>query len=154
MNVIHMCGIIATSQTTSTVLSTLVKIKRIRVWSPVATAGTSVIAAIQWPNNSSVEQIAGPPVVMSDSSSSISQYAHVDTKPPKGSWTDKWHHASDTTPWFFLTASIGSIIDFDLKWFLDDLGVTANGPTIIAGVIGSIYHRDVNNCRCTNLNFI
>jgi hypothetical protein len=151
---VRMCGIIAVTATTTYVLSTLVKINRIRVWSPVATAGVPVTAAVQWPNNSSTEQIAGPPVVQSDSASGLSQYAHVDVKPPKGSWCDKWHQANDTTTWVFITYATGGFVDIDFKWFLDDLGATIAGPTVAGATVGAIYHWGVNNLTCQYVNAI
>jgi hypothetical protein len=148
------CGLIAVSATATYCLSTLIKLKRIRIWSPVAVAGTIVTSTIQWPNNSATEQIAGPPIIMTDSATCLSQYAHVDAKPPKGSWCDKWHQAADVTPWVLLTYSAGAIIDFDFQWFIDDLGATIAGPTVAGAVTGAVYHWQVNNLVCVMLNGI
>jgi len=36
---------------------------------------------------------------------------------------------------------VGTIVDFEFLWIMDDIGVTTAGPTLIAATAGIIYHK-------------
>jgi hypothetical protein len=145
-------GIIATSTTASVFWTTVFRVRRIKVWSPVATAGTPVTASCTWTEAAS--DFESPPVTMSDTSVSFDFPAFVNARPPRGSLADKWHANSGGDGMFALTYASGATVDFEFDFVLNDLGAPSAGPTIIAGTLGTFYHKIVNSLTPNAVNSI
>jgi len=138
-----MLGLMGTSTTTSVFLTQVFRVNKIRVWSPVATAGTPVNAAITWSETSADFQ--SPPVTKSDTSISFDHPAFVSMKPPRGSLASKWHGVGQTDVMFILDCPVGSTVDIMFEFVLNDVGPPVPGPTLVAGTLGTLYHKIVNN---------
>lgn len=145
-------GIIGTSTTTSAFLTTVFKLDRVRMWGPVAVAGTPVTASITWTETSA--DFESPPVTQSDTSVAYDVPAFLDVKPPKGSLASKWHGSGQGSEIFALTYPTGCIVDFTFRFILNDFGGLLVGPTISGGTIGNIYHKGVNNLVPVTINAI
>lgn len=152
VNLGSMLGFVATSATTSAFLSSVVKVKRITLWAPVATAGTSVQAVIDW--NSTAALFVSPGSASEDSSVSFDRPAHLDCVPPKESLSRMWQSVLSTDALVTLTAPTGTIIDFTLNWVINDNGGPVPGPVIIGGTIGQIFHSIVGSLSPVYLNSI
>jgi len=134
-----MLGIIATSSTVSTYLSTSFKLRRIRMWGPVATAGTPVTVSLRATMTSA--DFVTPPKTWTDTSISYDHPAFVDWKPPRGSLAEKWHSSAQGDQIFTLTFPVGATIDFHFSYVLNDALGTINGPTLSGATVGLIYHK-------------
>lgn len=145
-------GIIGTSTTTSAFLTTVFKLRRIRMWGPVATAGTPVTNSVTWTETSA--DFESPPVTKSDTSVSFDYPAFIDAAPPRGSLASKWHGSGQGSEIFALTYPTGCVIDFSFSFILNDFGGNLAGPTISGGTIGNMYHKGVNNLVPVTVNSI
>ncbi len=145
-------GIIGTSTTTSSFLTTNFRLRRIRIWAPVATAGTSVTAQITFTETAT--DFETPPVSRADSSVSFDHPAYVGLAPPKGSLLDKWHASGQTNDALAMTYPSGAVIDFHFDFVLPDYGGSTPGPTISGGTAGNLYHKSVNSLVAVNVNAI
>jgi len=138
-------GIVASSATTSLFLSNCFRLKRITVWGPVATAGTSV--SVQLTIAEAAQDFVSPPKTIFDDSISFDHPAFINVKSPSGSLMDKWHACGATDNAFFLACPTGSTVDFVFQWVLADaLGIPPPaGPILVAATPGQIYHHPINN---------
>jgi len=134
-----MLGIIATSSTVSTYLSTAFKLRRIRMWGPVATAGTPVTVSIRLMQSSA--DFVTPPKTWTDTSVSFDHPAFLDWVPPLGSLAEKWHSSVQGDQIFTLTFPVGATIDFHFSYVLNDADGTINGPTLSGATVGLVYHK-------------
>lgn len=138
-------GLVAASATTSFLLSALIKLRRIEIWSPVATAGTSITCSLSWVNMS--QDFESPPKTFSDSSVSFDHPAHLNELTPRGELVSKWHGGSLADNMVQLIAPPGSIIDFYFDWVLNDVGFTyvpVAGPALIGATAGTFYHHPIS----------
>jgi len=145
-------GIIGTSSTTSSYWTTVFRLTKIRMWGPVATAGTSVTCSVTWTESSN--DFESPPVTKSDTSVSFDFPAFVEAKPPRGSLANKWHGSAQTDELLALTFPTGCVVDFFFDFVLSDFGGSLAGPTISGGTIGNLYHKIVNSLTAVTVNAI
>jgi len=145
-------GIIATSTTTSAFIAAVFRLKKVVVWGPVTTAGTSVTASLAWQNTS--QDFESPPLKFSDTSISFDWPAFLNCSPPKGSLSDKWHGSGQTDELFALIAPTGSTVEFHFDWVLNDGQGVVAGPTIAGATTGVVYHNIVNNLTPISVNAI
>lgn len=138
-------GIIATSTTTSSLLCDQLKIKRMCVWGPVATAGTPVTTMLKWVDDPASNTQSGPPLTQSDTSVSFDRPAYCCLEPPRGNSSifSQWADANLNTQWIVIGCPVGAVLDIWYDWILDDLGATQAGPTIAAASLGTIYHKNM-----------
>ncbi len=150
-----MCGVVATAATTSVVLSNAVRLKKVEIWGPVATAGTPVTAAIDWNTSSTTLNLFSPGSAVSDSSVSFDRPAFVTAKPPQESSSAKWQSALSDVTVVTIACPAGSILDFHLNFVINDNGAPVAGPTLSGATLGQIYHPIVNtNFTVVYLNSI
>jgi hypothetical protein len=147
-------GVVCRTATTSYYLSSLTRLRRIRIWGPVATAGTPVQVAWTWTNMS--EDFETPPVTKSDTSVSFDHPAYLSIVPPRSSLSAKWHGSNITDAIGVLNCPAGSTLDFVIDWVLCDGPDVAPiaGPSLIAGTPGQIYHHPFSNVVPQNLNVL
>jgi len=100
-NLSRILGVVAVSTTAGAYITTVFRISRIRVWGPVAVAGTSVTVAVTYTETSN--DFETPPVSRADTSISFDHPAFVTLRPPRGSLLDKWHGSAQTDEAFALT---------------------------------------------------
>jgi len=138
-----MLGVICVTATTSSLICDQFRIKRICLWSPVATAGVQVSNMLKWVDDPASAITSGAPRTVSDSSVSFDRPAYVCLQPPKdnSSIFSQWLDTSSTTAWIQIVAPAGSIMDIHYNFILDDIGNTSVGPTIAGGTPGNVYHK-------------
>jgi len=134
-----MCGCIATSTTASVLWAQFFRLRRVRAWSPVATAGTPVTIKLVWISDSGIFE--SPNVQVSDTSVSFDHPAHIDTRPPRGSVQDKWHRGDDTELAFTLSCPVGTVLDLDFEYVMNDNLNAFAGPAISGGALGRMFHK-------------
>jgi hypothetical protein len=136
-------GVIATAATTSVFLCDQFRIRRICMWAPVVTAGTTAFCSLKYVDDPTATVTSGPPKSQADTSISFDRPAYVCLTPPKdnSSVFSQWLDSSLTTSWIFLSCSPSTVMDIWFNFVLDDMGVTSAGPTIVGGVAGTIYHK-------------
>jgi hypothetical protein len=146
-------GALATTSTTSNLISPLVKLNRISMWAPVASAGTSVTVNLSYVNMD--QDFESPPTLFSDSSVSFDRPAHLSVAPPSGGLSAKWHGSDLTHNIVNLQYPIGTVVDFDLMFLLMDNGSNFNsiaGPALVAATVGQIYHFPINSLAAQSVN--
>jgi len=151
-NLSSMLGIVATTATAAAYISTVFRISRIRIWGPVAVAGTPVTVAVTYTETSN--DFETPPVSRADTSISFDHPAFVTLRPPRGSLLDKWHGSAQTDEAFALTFPSGSTVEFDFQFVLNDLGAPLVGIVVVAATVGQIYHKIVNSLTPSVVNSI
>jgi len=148
-----MLGLVATSATTSILIASAFRLKKIRVWCPAPFGSVSTsVASITWDQTTS--DYVSPPVTKADSSVNPSKPAYVEIIPPKGSLADKWHSPGQTDGICIMTYPTGSIVDFFFNYVLDDQGGVTAGPTVAGGSLGVFYHRGFNSLQPQSVNQI
>jgi hypothetical protein len=136
-------GIIATAATTSVFLSDSFRLKKTSLWSWTSTPGTTADVMLKYVDSGNGAAQGGPPCLAMDSSASADTPAYVTLVPPKTSMFNLWHDcntALSTTFMSYLCTNQG-ILDFEFEFIVDDVGVTAAGPTIAGATLGTIYHK-------------
>jgi len=138
-----MLGVIATSATTSQFICDQFRLRRICMWSPVATAGVPVANELKYVDDPASTVTSGPPKTVSDTSISFDRPAYVCLQPPKdnSSVFSQWLDSSLTTAWIQWVAPAGSVVDLHFNFILDDIGNTSAGPTLAGATAGNIYHK-------------
>lgn len=140
----NMLGVVASSTTASFNISALFRLKRVRMWGPVATTGVPVTVALTWEN--SQQDFMTPPKTLSDTATSIDYPAHLDLRPPRTSLADKWHASNSTNVALFMNFPLNTVIDFTFDWVLNDDASNygpIGGPTLVAAVAGTFYHHPI-----------
>jgi hypothetical protein len=145
-------GIVATGALTSNFWTTVFRLTNLRMWGPVATAGTPVSVSVTWTESSN--DFESPPITKADSSISFDYPAFLDCKPPRGSLISKWHGSAQTDEALALTFPAGCIVDFQFDFVLSDYGAPVIGPTIAGGTNGNLYHKSVNSLTAVVVNSI
>jgi len=140
----QLCGCFAISATASNLITPLIRILKICMWGPVATAGTTVTTSLTWVNMA--EDFESPPKTLSDTSVSFDRPAHLSSKPPRGSLSEKWHGSTLTDQVLLLGFPTACVVDFHLEFMLmDNVSTFAaiNGPTLVGALTGQIYHHPI-----------
>lgn len=155
----YCAGIIPTAAVNSTPkhLAQSFKFKRVTVWGPVATAGTSVTTELRFPGSASSDGTTSPSVTSSDSSVSFDRPAFSTLKPKKFSFQGQWF--TPTTVGFNLfelTCPAGSIVDIEFDFIVCEDGGPYAAAVLTGGVtltIGEVYHLILPGALTpTNLN--
>jgi len=152
-NLAQLVGLMALTTTTSALLSPLIRLRRISMWAPVATAGTPVTCSLTWINMS--EDFETPPVTYSDTSISFDQPAYISRVPPRSGVSSKWHDSSLTDNMVSLIYVSGTTVDFEIEWLLNDnsnVHAVIAGPTLVAATAGFIYHHPISTLVPVTVN--
>lgn len=140
----QMMGVIALTAVTSVFFSNCFRLKKIKMWSLTNAIGTPTTISLAWPNQpvAGSNFISGPPKTQSDTSSSVDRYAYIESKPPSrdSPYYGKWWDSLGSSTAVILTYPAGTVLEFSFQWFIDDFGVLAAGPAIIAATPGEVYH--------------
>jgi len=155
VDLFNLPGVAATTAILGTPIAYAVRLKKIEVWSPVQTAGSTVSCEIQDISGSVAgTTFTGRPITKTDSSISFDRPAHVVLRPgrltPLGAW---WNGISMTTTanLFSLRCPLGSVVDIAYEFImnLSDIGSTAATPVVLVGATpGDLYCKVL----MTNLN--
>jgi len=143
-NLMATFGTICTVLNTSGVaLAESFKLKRVKIWTPPPTQGSSATCSVEWSTFASAA-LYNSSMQTSDTSINPSSPAYVSVAPPKGSNASFWQTAG-TTVLFHITAPIGSIIEIDVLVVLvddnnDRLGITYTSG---AATLGNFYYIDL-----------
>jgi len=143
-NLAGLVGVISSSATTSNYACDQFRLKRICVWGAVATAGTPVTVCLKYVDDPASNTQSGPPKTVIDTSVSFDHPAYVCLEPPdnNSSIFSQWMDSSLTTTVVNLTCPVGSIIQFDFNFIIDDIGAPSNGPALIGATSGLWYHKN------------
>jgi hypothetical protein len=123
------------------------KLHRVSIYTPPAAQGASATCQVTW-----LSATADSPSLleMSDTSVSTAQPAHISTVPPKESGAAFWFNSS-TDPLFQIVAPIGSIIDVDISYVLNDIGAPGVAATVVTGTLGVMYWLPLDGTSSHNL---
>jgi len=142
-NLAQMMAVIATSATTSIYFNDQFRLKRTCVWGPVATAGTPVSVMLKYADDPANTATSGNPKTVGDTSVSFDRPAYACLEPPQNATSlfNNWLDSNQTIAVIVISAPVGSTIDFDFQFFVDDLGTPAAGPVLIGATAGNVYHK-------------
>jgi len=143
LNLASFMGVIATGATTSVLISDQFKLKRICCWTPCATAGVPVTCQMKYTDDPASNTQSGAPKTVSDTTISFDRPAYACLEPPRdnSSIFSQWWDSSLSTTMVNVIWPVGTIVDLEYRWIMDDIGVTTAGPTLIAATAGVIYHK-------------
>jgi len=131
-------GGIGTSATTVAAIASSFQVQSIQVWAPPASQGSVATILLEWSGSAN-----SPNVAISDTSSSVTTPARVNSRPPKNSQAAFWQNLSSASEiLFLLNAPTGSIIDFTVKFILnnDETLGTAYIVTVTTAVLNVGYY--------------
>jgi len=151
----NLLGIVASSATTSFNITAVFRLRKIRMWGPVATAGVPVTVALTWENSS--QDFMTPPKTMSDTSISFDRPAHLNETPPTESLAAKWHGSASTNVAVFMNYPANCIIDFLFDWVLNDDSsnyAPIAGPVLTGATAGTFYHHPIAPLNPINVNLL
>jgi hypothetical protein len=124
------------------------RINSLRIWSP-ATSGAKI--QIAWAANGANFQ---RPTVITDVCTSVSEPAHIFTKPPKNELYADWLSAQSTAAnitLFTLKCDVDSIVDFNVTYQLwcGSTDTTQSVYTIASGVaaVGTLYYVSLDGAN-------
>jgi uncharacterized membrane protein len=111
-----------------------VRIRRIEIWSPPASQGALATCYVQWFGG-----VDGTDRLFSDSSSSVTEPAHVASSPPPGTDAFFWTNADNLkSELFAVSAASGSIIDLTIEAYVNS-GETQLVTTVATAAVGVPY---------------
>lgn len=144
-----------TANSTGRILSETFKVKRIEVWAPPPSQGSSATCSVQW-NGTTSSSLNTSALEVSDTSINPSTPAYVNAVPPKDCVGSFWNTAGTTTVCTII-APTGSVIDVTLHYILsDDAGDYAPySYTSGAATGGAIYYISLDgttNTKAVSLN--
>jgi hypothetical protein len=144
-----MLGFTAISATVGYYWMSQFRLDKVEAWATPPAVADVVSIALKWADSPLAASIgiAGPPVVVQDSSSSTSIPAHIVLKPPRNSLFENWFGPNATPQMLVFTqqstaGNCNAIIDFYFSFILDDIG-TAPSFTIVGAQFGVHYHKIV-----------
>jgi hypothetical protein len=147
--VAQMCGFTAVSATVAVYWMSQFRLNKVEAWATPPAVADSVSIALKWADSPLAASIgiAGPPVVVEDSSVSTSVPAHIVLKPPRNSLFQNWFGPNASPQMLLFTqqstaGNVTSIIDFHFSFIIDDIG-TAPTFTVAAASVGAHYHKIV-----------
>jgi hypothetical protein len=151
----NIIGQTALTTTTSAYLASDFRLRKVSMWGLVATAGTPVTTAIDW-NTTQTSTLSSPGNARSDTSISFDHPAYVSAKPPRGSLSGMWQKViqAGATQLCSLSYPVGTTIDFELDFLINDNGAPILGPALVAATAGEIYHSIVHSASPVFLNGI
>jgi hypothetical protein len=143
------CGFTAVSAILGAYWMSQFRLDKVEAWATPPAVADVVSISLKWADSPLAASIgiAGPPVVVEDSSASTSIPAHIVLKPPRNSLFQNWFGPNATPQMLYFTqqstaGNANSIIDFHFSFIIDDIG---QPPTFtIAGAsVGAHYHKIV-----------
>ncbi len=126
-------GICTLANTTLSVFALAFKLTSVEIWTPVVSAGTPATCSVEWTSTNANT----PPFKKSDTSTVLTENAHVYTKPPQHSVSAFWQFSS-TNVMFGITAPNGSIIEVSISYIFRDDNVPVT-RTITSGTLNATY---------------
>jgi hypothetical protein len=145
----QMCGFTAVSATVGVYWMSQFRLDKVEAWATPPAVADVVSISLKWADSPLAASIgiAGPPVVVEDSSASTSIPAHIVLKPPRNSLFQNWFGPNATPQMLLFTqqstaGNCNSIIDFYFSFIIDDIG-TAPTFTIAGASVGAHYHKIV-----------
>jgi len=138
-------GVIATAATTSVFLSDQFRLKRLCVWAPPPSQGSTATVQLKYVDDPASNTQSGAPKTVSDTSISPDLPAYACLEPPKdnSSIFSQWWDSSLNTVMINCICPVGTIMDWHFQFIIDDIGIVTAGPTIVGGSAGSIYHHPI-----------
>jgi hypothetical protein len=145
----QMCGFTAVTATVGYYWMSQFRLDKVEVWATPPAVADVVTICLKWADSPLAASIgiAGPPVVIEDSSCSTSVPAHIVLKPPRNSLFDNWFGPNATPQMIYFTqqstaGNCNSVLDFYFSFIIDDVG---SPPffTIAAASPGAHYHKVV-----------
>jgi hypothetical protein len=122
------------------------RLLKVEAWSPPATQGASSTISVEWLSTNS------PSIEVSDTTVSVSQNAHISTRPPVGSLASFWQQIDTTFALFTLVCPINTVIDVTMELIqLDRSTVAASQTTVATVVLGTMYFLALDRNRGTNI---
>ena len=134
-----MLGNVASAATVAYHTCVNLRIKRIEMWAPVATAGIPVNVSLSFLENG--VDFESPPITIADQAVSFDRPAHINCRPPKGSLADKWHIVTSSVVMFIATYPTGTVMDIDYEYIIPDYGLSVLAPSVSGQTAGNYFHR-------------
>jgi hypothetical protein len=146
-DLLNLPGVLAGSATAGYGIASTVRLKKVEVWSPVTSAGSSVSCTITDTSNStgSLDGVgSGLPTVVQDSSISFDRPAHIVFVPKPTRLSGSWLNTNmvSTQRLFLLQEPVGSIVDIHYE-FVCSLSLPQASPSqvLVAASTGLMYKR-------------
>jgi len=138
--VCSLTGVTATSTTAGVFLSSSFRLKRVCIWGPVATAGTSVTVQLKYSDiPGATGGMVSSPKSVSDTSVSFDRPAYACLTPERDGYFDNWLQCNNGSNMLEITGPLGSTLDFHLQFFVDDIGIPVASRVLVAAVLGTFY---------------
>jgi len=127
--------VVGVTATTSSMLFSAVRIKRIRMW------GTTAPCMLYCDFNGTVGGTIGESSAICDSSVGTTYVAYIDARPSKTSQASQWQAAGSAAPFCTINAPTGTIVEYtvDLR-MIDTTQVVTPGPVLVGAVVGQFYY--------------
>lgn len=145
----QMCGFTAISATVGVYWMSQFRLDKVEAWATPPAVADVVSIALKWADSPLAASIgiAGPPVVVEDSSCSTSVPAHIILRPPRNSLFQNWFGPNAAPSMLLFTqqstaGNCNAVLDFHFSFIIDDIG-TAPTFTIAAASVGAHYHKIV-----------
>jgi hypothetical protein len=123
-----------------------IRIRRIRILSPVTTQGTSVSLRLQpVTNDSNNNSFVSIPETYIDTSASIDVPAYIELSPSIQSPLGAWHYSTNTTAiqLVLITCPAGTTMDIAFDYILNHENVASVYTQSIVGVQGTMFSRSI-----------
>jgi hypothetical protein len=127
-------GICTVANTTLVGFFYALRIRRIKVWTITATAGTAATCSVEWQGQANT-----PNMEVSDTSINTAVPAMLNSVPPRNSLAANWATAN-TGQLCILTCPVGTIVDVSLQLVAWDGEANNSINTISAGTLGQVYY--------------
>jgi hypothetical protein len=145
----QMCGFTALTATLGVYWMSQFRLDKVEAWATPPAVADVVSISLKWADSPLAASvgIAGPPVVVEDSSASTSVPAHIVLKPPRNSLFQNWFGPNATPSMLLFTqqstaGNANAVIDFHFSFIIDDIG-TAPTFAISGASVGAHYHKVV-----------
>lgn len=139
-------GVMSISATAGYAIHQSVRLNRIEIWCPTLAQGSAQTCSVLFPAN-----VNSPAMEISDTSVSVAQPAHVIAIPPANSLCSFWTDGTVNSDLFYVTASVGAIVDVWLSLvFGDGPPVTAVAAVLVGASTGVVYYPGIDNLTLAN----
>jgi hypothetical protein len=128
-------GMMAASATDLYNIARQAKINRVEVWAPTGTSSTPSTVSLNWIGTGRVSARE-----VSDISINVSEPAHISAKPGKDSLAADWFDLTTALDFFSVITPIGSVMDINLTYVLNDSTVVPTVVTVTGATIGLMYY--------------
>jgi hypothetical protein len=122
------------------------RLLKVEAWSPPAAQGAAATVSVEWLSTNS------PSIEVSDTTVSVSQNAHISSRPPQESLASFWQQIATTFTMFTLVCPANTIIDVTLELIqLDQAAVALTQTGLATVVVGEMYYLSLDRNRGTNI---